>query len=419
MKRKINFATLVDNNTLRVGLSLLSAALIWFMVVRYVDTETTATIPNVPVAVDTASSALTRLDLKPVAAPQFAVDVEIAGPRVVVGNIKASDIQISAKLYNISGPGTYTLALDSIDLHGKGFEIRQTTPDTISLRFDHMITKELEVELELSGLSIPEGYILDQEYVYPPQVTVTGPATEMALVESCQAQLSFEKPLAQSGTYDTRLLLLDAGGTPIESAYLTLDQQTASVTLPILRKKDVPVTFDFVNLPPGFDLDTLVYSVTPAQIEIAGPSASVSGVTELHLGYIDLRTLSPDLSLYYGTSLPPGFISVENIQEIAVEFDPEGFEKKELNVTDLRLINQPVEYAVSISTRTIYGVSVYGPAEEVARLTAKDLVAQIDMTDADIRVGQVTVPVSILIPSSQSCWAFGDDYTAVITVRNK
>lgn len=419
MSKHFGFGALMDNKSFRVALSLLSAVFVWFMVVRYVDTETTATIPNVPVAVDTASSALTRLDLKPVTVPQFAVDVEISGPRVVVGNIKASDIQISAKLNNISGPGTYTLALESIDLHGRGFSITQTTPETISLRFDRMVSKELEVDLELTGLTIPEGYILDQEYVYPTEVTVTGPATEMAMVNSCRAQLTFEKPLSQTGTYDTEIILLDAGGTPVEKTYLTLDQSTASVTLPILRKKVVPVTFDFVNVPPEFDLDTLRYIVSPDEIEIAGPSTAVASVTELHLGYIDLRTLAPNDHLYYSASLPPGFISVENIQDIDVEFDATGFEEKVLNVTGLQLINQPAEYDVSISTKTIYGVKVYGPVEEVSKLTPKDLVAQIDMTEADVRIGQVTVPVDILIPTSTSCWAYGDDYTAVITVKNK
>lgn len=419
MGRKSGFDALLENNTVLMVLSLFIAVLVWFTVVWGTGETTELSVRNVPVQVDLEDSALARLGLDPVTESNFSVDVEIVGPRAVVGGVKVGDIQIVAKLHNVNGPGTYTLALEGADIKEKGFEIKNIVPETVSMRFDHMITRSMPINLELQGLEIPDEYLLDQEFLTPSEVTVSGPATEMALVASGEVRLSFDKPLTQTGTFESAVLLLDANGNPIESPYLVVDQPVASVTLPVLKKKTVPVTFDFTNVPPGFDVDSLGYFTDPETVEIAGPSASINGFTELHLGYIDLRGLEPDAVKTYNVSLPPGYLTVENIQEVDVVFENPGYTSRRLSTSDIRLINQPPDYNVEISTKTIYDVMVYGPEEEIEQITGKDLIAQIDMTDVDIRIGQATVPVSILIPGSDECWVYGGDKTAVVTIQSK
>jgi YbbR domain-containing protein len=174
-----------------------------------------------------------------------------------------------------------------------------------------------------------------------------------------------------------------------------------------------------VNVPQGFDINTIQYTVTPSEIEIAGPPNVVNSMTELRLGYVDLRRVEPGVRFYYSAALPEKVISVGNITEINVQFNNPDFISKELNTSDLRLINVPPDYNVSFATKMLYGVKIYGPKEEINNLTGKDIIAEVDMSDVEVRVGQITVPVRILVPTSGSCWAFGDRYTAVITVKGK
>ena len=172
-----------------------------------------------------------------------------------------------------------------------------------------------------------------------------------------------------------------------------------------------------MNVPQNFDIGTLNYLIVPETIEIAGPVPSINSFMEMHLGYIDLRTLKPDTVIQYGAKLPLSYITVNNIQEISLRFDPKGLGEKLLNVSDIRIINQPPNSNVTIQTKTIYGVTVYGPQEELDTLTSLDLVAQIDMTEVDNRTGSVTVPVTVLLPNSNDCWAYGDNHTAVIIIE--
>ncbi|MFV0498206.1 MAG: YbbR-like domain-containing protein [Candidatus Fimivivens sp.] len=416
-----NNKSFLNNNTVLIVLSVLSAILIWVMVAHNVDSKIQTVIRNVPVTLDTSDSNLKRLDLYPVTDTEFIVDVEVSGSRATVGNIKASELSVLAKLNNISGPGTYDLTLEITDTRHRDIEIKGTAPDVISMRFDHRAAKTLPVQAEISGLNIPDGYILDEEYIYPSEIQVIGPATEMATIDSANVYLNFEKPLSASATSDTPVVLEDADGNEISSPYFEYDSKTVSVTLPVLKKKTVPVTFDFVNVPPDFDIETLKYVISPAEIEIAGPADLVASYNELHLGYLDMRNIAPDMQMFYDLALPPSFISVEGVDELSIEFLPEGFAKKELDIesSGIYIINRSDAYDITVQSKNIPNVTVYGPADVLDVLTSKDLVAQIDMTQADLRTGQITVPVDILIPGKRTCWAYGDRYTARITVKSK
>ena len=130
---------ILDNNTFLIIISVLGSILIWVMVAYNVDTTIPITIRNVPVIVNSADEALTRMGLEPISDNlDFTVDVEVIGSRSTVGNMKPSDIKIEARVNNVSGPGTYDLALEVVDSKNRDIEIKGTTPETISLRFDRM-----------------------------------------------------------------------------------------------------------------------------------------------------------------------------------------------------------------------------------------------------------------------------------------
>lgn len=415
-------SNLFDNNAVLTVLSVIGAVMIWVMVVYNVDTLIPITISNVPVTINTTESNLTRLELYPVTDGEFTVDVEVVGPRATVGNIKREELVATAKLNNITGPGTYDLPIEIVDSRNRDIEIKTSLPETISMRFDHQITRVLPVAFEPSGLSIPEGYLLDQERLYPEEITVTGPATEMAAVDEAVVLREFNnRTLSNTLIEDLPVSLRNADGEVVSSPYFAFDTETVNLTLPVLKKKIVPVNFDFTNIPDGFDVASLSYQIKPEEIEVAGPVELLGSVNELHLGYVDIRTLAPDVNLFYRIRYPNGFVSVEGIEDANIEFDPKPFGEETLSVSssNIYIRNLPEQYEATIQTQAINNVTVYGPAEEVAKLTSQDLVAEINMANVDVSLGQITVPVSVLLPGHSRCWAYGDHYTARITIREK
>lgn len=409
----------LDNNTVLMIISVLGAILLWVMVAYNVGSNISVIIRNVPVVIDENDSNISRLNLYAVTNADFTVDVELSGPRATVGNVKTGEISVSARLNNVSGPGSYNLALDISDLKNRDIEIIGTVPNTVTMRFDNRVTKRLSISPEFSGLVIPDGYIMDEEYLYPNTVEVSGPATEMQNVMSAVVRLDFDAPVTESNTYDSKIVLLNSEGDEVESQYFDYSSENISVTVPVLKKKTVPITFDFVNIPSGFDISTFNYVISPQEIEVAGPKEAIDSFDAYHLGYLDVRTTAPDIHMFYRLSLPPGFISVEGIEDIDIAFDPDGFDETLLSVEsdNIYVINKPSGFDVTVQSKNIANVTVYGPSDVIEALSSKDLIAQIDISDIDdSRTGQITVPVEILIPGKNNCWAFGDDYTARVTI---
>lgn len=414
--------TIFDNNTFVMVLSVVVSVLVWVVVAYNIDTTIPSTIRDIPVIVNTGDSNLQRLELSPVTdVDEFTVDIEVIGPRATVGNIKPSEIQVEAKLNNVTAPGTYELTLEVIDIRNRQFEIKAVYPETIQIRFDHTVTKKFDIDLKTSGVHILDGYIMEEEYLYPTAVEVTGPATEMEQIAGASAELILNQPISESATYDVPIVLIDDNGDAVESPYFKTSSDTTAVTMPVLKKKVIPVTFDYVNVPDGFDVDIIDYVITPSEVEIAGPENMLDTMNELHLGYIDMRTLAPDMNMFYNMSLPPSFISVEDIDEINLQFKPDKFAEKELNIDSdsIYVINASDKYEVTIQSKSVSGVIVYGPVEHLDNITEKDLIAQINMSRLEYKIGQVTVPVDIVIPGKSDCWAYGSHYTVRATIKLK
>ncbi len=408
----------MNNNTVLIAFSLLSAVFIWYSVVSQ-DDDAVVSVRNVPVVLDMENSSISTLKLSPVGDTQYFVDVEIEGSRSVVGNVRSDDLKVVASTIDVVAPGEYGLLLEGIDEHNKGVTIKNILPKSIKVKFDHFIEKTLPVEKDLDTLEIADGYILNQDYVSPYEITIKGPASEVDMIVSAKVSRNFERPVSQTVSFEAPILLFDKEGNQVVPVNLEISDTSASVTLPILKKKVVPITVDLIGTPPGFDEDSIDFIIDPPEIELAGPASTINSLSELHLGYVDLRTLEPMVEITREIQLPPGYISVENVRNADVKFEGRGIEEKYINVTNIRVKNQPADYDVDVKTRTFYGIRVYGTKEQLSRVSAKNVIAEIDMAEIDLRTGTTTVPVSFAIPDCDGCWVFGNEYTAVITVSKK
>ena len=64
-------------------------------------------------------------------------------------------------------------------------------------------------------------------------------------------------------------------------------------------------------------------------------------------------------------------------------------------------------------------VKIIGTPEDLATITASDVVGEIDLLEQKItEKGQFTVPVSVKIPTKSTVWAVGE-YTAIVYASPK
>ncbi len=415
---KLNFNQMFSDKRSLKLLSLLAAFVLWFIVANTVSESRTFVIEDVPVDFDElSSSAMSRMGLEAVAADDVTVDVEVQGKRYIIGNLRPEDIKITPDVTKVQNSGIYPITLSGSDANSLGFDVVGITPSSVSVRFDRFASKRLEIESEVSGISTTEGYLIENEIITPNEVVITGPESDIALVNSCVVRANADRVLKDSYTQNIKLTLLDENGNTIESNNLSMSVSSAQVTIPILKTKELPFTVDFTNIPHNFNVDDLEFDFSKKTMKIAGPASSIDKMEEFSLGYIDIRTLLPGSVYDFDIDLPSGFLNIENLKTVQLEFDPENYVSVNFNLSEIQPINVPAEYNVKVETAQLTDVEVVGPTDVMNKLSAGDLIVEVDMSEREINVGEYILKAKIYSPNGLPVWASGKHEVIVLVER--
>ncbi len=403
---KLNFKVLFDNDKFLWFLSFLFAFMLWFTVVNTIDTTADRSITNVPVSFDSSSESLEAMGLDVVLDEPIMVKVDMSGERSVVANVDRQDLLVQADLTGVTSAGEYTVHLSVTDRLGRDFDNLSTTPKEVTVRFDRTVKKTLSVTVDLSRLTYPDGYVIGDDYVNVQSVTISGPESDVSKVASCVVRPEKAGGITKTEVLTADLILLDAEGNEVPSDYITMSSDTASVTVPLLKTKRLPITVDFLNVPEDFPLDELRYTLSKEDLLVAGPESSINSMTELSVGYIDFRDLDGG-EYNFNLNLPAGFINLEGDESITVSIDTTGIISRTMSVSEIRLENVPDGYTVTPVTTAIRDVTVYGRSDIMETLTEEDLVAVVDLSDMDLSEGTSSAIANLSVPGKGLVWCSG------------
>lgn len=399
--------------------SLVMGVLSWMFVVIFVDNEIPWEFKGVPVDVYAEEELLSINSLRIVEDPQAEVTVVVEGGRIVVGGLEEGEIRIVADLEGISTPGDYAVKLKNVLTANQNYVVREIKPSTVNVRVDRITTKRFEVKMDIDGPQVPDGYLNAGTTISPRAVEVTGPEADISRIAQCIVSASFSgHPLTENQTIRSEIKLFDEEGHEIPKDRLTMESDSANVTVQVLKQKRLPLRFEYLNMPSGFPRDDLRFEMTDNSILVAGPEEVVDSYEELQIGYVDLSEVTPGFVQVFDISLPTGFISVENLRSVGVSFGGEGLTEAYFNVSQITPVNVPINYDVTINTTQLFGVRIIGSSEVMETLTAKDIVAEIDFSERELSTGSSSLPVSISVPGRKLAWAVGE-YAAVVTIDEK
>lgn len=424
---KLNYDKIFSNKSLVKLFAVLLAVLAWLLVVKSIDSITTRTVKDVPVDVTAQISKIDPMNLSVVEdndGKDVVVDVLIEGDQGVIGGVRPSELSVVADLTGITQPGTYNNVrlictdLSSIGATNKRFEVAKITPSMITVKIDRMVTRNFAITTDVEGLLIPDDYIGFETATTPKEVTITGPESEINKIYDCKVSAKFEEPLTKNTTVKSDIVLYDSEGNELEKNLLTLNPKTADITVPVLKRKKLPVKVDFINVPPNFPIEDLNYKLSQEFMNVAGPESAIDAYQDLSIGHINLSDVGLNYVEVFDISLPSGFKNLDNVDGISVEIDTSGLTEANFVVKNIKAINVPVNYEVLIDTVQISNVNVIGTEKVMETLSADDLVAEIDISEREVSPGPYNLPVKIVAPKKGLVWAQGE-YSAVVTIREK
>ncbi len=405
------------SNKFYVVLSILVAASLWAFVGLTVNTEGYTIVKNVPIRFETnnegAGFTVIKNDIS-------AIDLVVSGSRSVIGVLSADDFLATADYSNITEAGNYILDVEVSPRNASNeYSISSYSGKSVSVFLDKVVSKKFEIQTELTKATVAEGYVMQKPVPSKTELTLTGPESELVKIASCVAIVNINGELTESKTKTADIEYRNADGVKITLQDIKSDTESVDVSVSVLKEKEVNVKFSYTNLPDGFTKDTLSYKMSVSKIKIAAPEETVKDLTEVNIGYIDASALSLEGKVELKVELPQGFVNLEEVDTVTVEFDFSDFTQRAIPTTTINVVNVPASYEVSVLTKRINNIIIMGNSEEVTKMTMSNIVAEVDMSSVgDITVGTQTVPVKIIVNSEGTVWAVGQ-YTVNISVKEK
>lgn len=401
-----------------LGISLV----IWFIVAQVLDPESTSTIDNVPVVIDTAGTTAEEFGLKVIEGYNQTISVQIKGKGYEISNLTANDFLATASLDGVVRAGSYTL---NVKVESRSPAIVLTDivprPSSITAVFDKVVSRDFVLNAAAPKVRPMEGFIIDTQQlsVSPTKITITGPEESLNQIASCVVNSVLDDEISESHITAGELLLLDENGSKIVDERLNWDAVNYTVSIPVYMKKTLPLIVEFRNVPSGFPIDELKYELSASTIDLAAPSDSIRQLNQYSLAIIDFRQIGVGSQFDLEVSLPSNYRDLSNLGSVRVTFpDEDVFAMKTLDLKSFNITNRPADYSANVTDTALRNVLFIGPPETLEELTPLDVSATVDLLNVNIYDGILPVPVEISVPGKGLVWAYGN-YTVNVNLQKK
>ena len=131
---------------------------------------------------------------------------------------------------------------------------------------------------------------------------------------------------------------------------------------------------------------------------------------------VDFSQLTPGSNRFsvFSDEIPSVF-PVEASTEFEVVVYVEGCDKKTLGVPigNISFINAPEGYEVKEIIKSVGNAVTVGPKDSLADVTASDIYAVVDLTNADVSSPTQEFSAKLSVRNSTDCWVSGD-YTVTV-----
>ncbi|MBU3805865.1 MAG: hypothetical protein H9882_03110 [Candidatus Fournierella pullistercoris] len=414
---------LLDDRRVTIPLSVLIAVILWMVVTMFIDPNSTQLLSGVPVDFSYNSSVYINQQLDIVNNPQAKVTLRLSGDGYQVAKARPEDFQVYPDYSMVTGAGQTDLAL-RVRVVNSNLNLTATVvnPERVTVVFDEVKQADFKVEVQTQNITVAEGYVLQSTVASPASVSVRGPASEVEKIKAIQARIEPSadlENLSETKLKTVELVAVDAQGNPLELEYTTLDNTLAEVTLSVYQTKELPLRVNFINVPEGFDVNSLKYTLSQETMLVSGTPETLANLTELAVSDFDLTTYQENQTYSLTVNLPKGVESKTNLATITLSFDSSNLTTRTINVSNIRTINVPANYDVKVEDKRISNVRLVGPKEVLDELSPDSVVATVDLSQSQIASGTENLSVRISVPSSNQVFTQGNySVECSITVKS-
>ena len=409
-----------ENKALYIALSVLLAIFLWLYVGSDLNQEDESTY-SVPV-VFTGVDRLEERGLMITDGAEQKVTLKIRAPWKVLTKLSKDNISVTVDVSNITGPGSQSSGYSSIIYPSNISRASISSVSIVSASGDqnikYTVARRSDREIEVRGVfngEVAEGFQAGEFSITPGAVTVSGEEDAVKLVDYAQVVVSQEDELQETYSGERPIQLVGFDGSILDTKALKLETNvdSAYVTLPVVKLKEVPLTVEIVEGGGARESNARV-EIEPRSIMVSGSEEALDGIKELSLGQVELYKVFSQDTFTFPIQLNTSLENVSGITEATVTVKISGLTTRTLEVDNIEFINQPEGCTVQPVTQSRL-VQIRGEEEAVNAVIPSQISIVADLKGA--ASGNQTIPVKVYLNGSSDVGVVGGDYNIVVNIK--
>ena len=368
-------------------IAVISAILVWLLIMNNNDPVTTFTVSGIPVEFINEAT-LTENDMVYQVVGSKTVAVSVTTRTNDKSKITAADFKATADLNNIYNVTSNVEV--KVELIGDVSLVRswQQIDYNVKVVTEDVVTKDFAIEVVQEG-EVESGYDYRQCYLSSNTVALTAPVSKLNDVSAVKAIVDVSQS-AQSETMTVPLKFYNASGKEIKSlSDLSIKAEMLEVDVDVMVQKTSPVSIDVVvnnkdKVADGYRYIT--YRISAQSISVIGTMQSVAGLDKIQIevdaeGAAGEVTKQVDIMNYLPENV--AVAGGNTIVTIRLVVEPEGsidFEVPSRNISFTGTYGM-LQYLVHQPTIT---VTVFGLQSDWENLTADDIHLVADVTGKNV-----------------------------------
>ncbi len=314
MKTKFSLHSLLNNNKFILLVSFVIAVAIWLSVSP--QRERVITCHK---TIDITNSSVETLGLKVIDEREYVINVSVSGKWYNISELDENDIQISYLLSGIVKPGEYEIPITATS-NSSAFKIDSVQPDSVTVNFDYIETKELTITPIVKGITAVEGHTLGTAFAEQSVIEITGPSKQVQKVKKAVATVTQVEEIDATTSYTCEIQLLNGKDKPINLSKITLPFKTVDVVVPINITKTVMIEPTFKNVPTSIKVEDIEYSLSQTKVEITGTKEMLDQIDRIELNAVSYKSATKE-AVSTTLNLPEGVILTQSVGSIDVKIN--------------------------------------------------------------------------------------------------
>ncbi|MCA9919008.1 MAG: hypothetical protein KC445_13695 [Anaerolineales bacterium] len=319
--------------------------------------------------------------------------ISYEGPTSIVSELSQDDFTALIDLSEVALGSSVSVP---IEIQSKNTEVTldPPIPDTITVRLEKLVTREIDVKLDIRG-DVARGHTMGEPLIDPPVIAVTGTETEVDRLDFAQVTI-FLNDDTQTRIDSPQALFYNRQGRVASVSGLQLSTEQVQVTIPINESADYANKVITVNVvgevAPGYRV--LSATVEPSSVLVTGLPTLLAQPFNVGTEPIDITGLTETFQDQVSLVLPTG-ITLDSVTEITATVQIEPFSSTKIYNQPVELLGITEELTATIDPGTVR-VVLFGPSPVLDTLTEQEVRVTLDLFG--LEPGAYTLEPDVNVP---------------------